>query len=240
MIETTLNQCAAPRAGAANGGSAGRRRLAGAACLVFALLAASSLHAATSVSLGARMGDKAVLVINGKSRAMSVGSNELGVRLLNLTSDGAVVEVDGQRVNLRLGGTPIDLGSDATPRSGGSKIVLSMGSGGHFTSSGSINGRPVQFMVDTGASVVSMSQAEAERIGLKYQKAPRAQVQTANGIVPVHMVRLGNVRVGDVLVYDVDAVVLPAQLQHVLLGNSFLSRFQMHRDNNTMTLEKRN
>ncbi len=203
-----------------------------------ALCASGPALAATSVALGARMGDKALLIINGKSRAVAVGSTEQGVRLLSLGSDSALVEVDGERLSLRMGGTPIDLGAEPTAGSG-SRIVLSMGSGGHFGSAGSINGKPVVFMVDTGATLVAMSQSQADRIGLRYKDAPRGLVQTANGAVPVHSVRLASLRIGDVTVRDVDAVVMPAGMNQVLLGNSFLSRFQMRLDNTTMTLDKR-
>lgn len=193
---------------------------------------------AHKVSYSGRMGPKALLIINGTPRAVAVGTSEQGVKLLSLGDDTALVEVDGQRQSLRIGGNPVDL-SGTPSAGGGTRLVLPMGPGGHFSSAGSINGRPVMFMVDTGASVVALSQSEAERIGLDYRKAPRGLVQTANGAVPVHSVRLASVRVGDVLVYDVPAVVMPAQMPQVLLGNSFLSRFQMKRDNDTMTLEKR-
>jgi aspartyl protease family protein len=62
---------------------------------------------------------------------------------------------------------------------------------------------------------------------------------TANGMVPVHRVMLTSVRVGDVQVYNVEALVVPGQMPYVLLGNSFLTRFQMKRENDVMTLEKR-
>jgi aspartyl protease family protein len=117
--------------------------------------------------------------------------------------------------------------------------VLTAGLGGHFETTGSINGRSVQFLVDTGATNVSISQGEADRIGLDYRNAPRGMTATANGAVPVHYVTLSAVRVGDVEVYQVPAVVFPAQLQAVLLGNSFLSRFQMKRENDILVLEKR-
>ena len=51
--------------------------------------------------------------------------------------------------------------------------MLPVGLGGHFTSAGAINGRPVQFMVDTGATLVAISQSEADRIGLDYRNSPR-------------------------------------------------------------------
>jgi aspartyl protease family protein len=209
--------------------------------LVFSLLVSTPVFSqaqGTTVSLGGRMGDKALLVINGKPRSLAVGARVEGVRLIGLDDGSAVVEVGGQRQRLVLGATPSNLGGNA-PSGGGSRIVLPMGSGGHFTTAGSINGRPVVFMVDTGASMVAIGQREAGRIGLRYQDAPRGMAQTANGPVPVHQVRLSSVRIGEVQVYEVDAVVLPAAMDVVLLGNSFLNRFDLKRDTSTMTLDKR-
>jgi aspartyl protease family protein len=223
------------------------RRAACKMCLTAATVALAcglSVHsvalaqASTRVSLGGQFGSKALLVINGTPRSMAVGSTESGVRLLSLGNNEAVVMVDGQRLLLRLGATQLNLGGEPTQGTA-SKVVLPMGSGGHFISQGSINGRAVQFMVDTGATVVALSQTEADRIGLPYKNAPRGLVSTANGSVPTHSVRLASVRLGDVQVFDVAAVVMPTQMPYVLLGNSFLGRFQMRRDNDTLMLEKR-
>jgi aspartyl protease family protein len=84
-----------------------------------------------------------------------------------------------------------------------------------------------------------MSEAEARRIGLDYSRGQRGLISTANGQVLSHRVSLGEVRVGDVTVYNVDAVVVPAGMEVILLGNSFLTRFQMRRENDRMTLDKR-
>jgi aspartyl protease family protein len=65
------------------------------------------------------------------------------------------------------------------------------------------------------------------------------RLQTANGVSQGWLVRLASVRLGDVEVYDVDAVVGTQSMPYVLLGNSFLSRFQMRRDNEQMVLERR-
>ena len=118
-------------------------------------------------------------------------------------------------------------------------MVLAAGSGGHFLTQGQINGRTVQLVVDTGASVVSLSTADAQRIGLNYKNGQPAQLSTANGVIPAWRVKLGSVRVGDVVVYDVDGVVSAGAMPYVLLGNSFLSRFQMTRTNDQMVLDKR-
>jgi aspartyl protease family protein len=64
-------------------------------------------------------------------------------------------------------------------------------------------------------------------------------VNTANGQVPAHSATIDVIRVGDVQVYNIEAVVVPASMPNVLLGNSFLTRFQMKRENDRMTLDKR-
>ena len=122
---------------------------------------------------------------------------------------------------------------------GGRRIVLTAASGGHFLGSGMINGKSVRFMVDTGATNVSLSQEDAERIGIDYKAGQRTRSSTANGIISTYRTNLTSVSLGDVVVYNVDATIVPGQMSHVLLGNSFLSRFQMRRDNDTMTLELR-
>lgn len=202
------------------------------------LVLLAGMAGAQTVSMSGRLGDKALLMIDGSPRTVAVGSTVQGVKLVGVTTEAAVVELGGKRVTVPLGGAQVNLGGAAS-EGGGSRIVLAAGSGGHFSAGGSINGRAVEFMVDTGASMVSMGQSDAERIGLKYREGQRGTAQTANGPVPVHRVMLTSVRIGDVQVYNVEALVIPAQMPYVLLGNSFLTRFQMKRENDVMTLERR-
>jgi aspartyl protease family protein len=206
--------------------------------LVAAALSCLGAASAQSVSMGGSLGTRALLVIDGKAKSVAVGSTVDGVRLLSVSGNDAVVEVKGQRVTLQLGGAPANLGG--TPSEGaGRHIVIAAETGGHFFVSGLINGHTVRFIVDTGATSVSLSEAEAERIGLDYKSGKLGYTNTANGVAIVHKVRLASIRIGDVQVYDVDATVLPASLPYVLLGNSFLERFQMRRENDLMTLDKR-
>jgi aspartyl protease family protein len=213
----------------------GRRTL----LLAAALLAFGAAAQAQSVTLAGSMGTKALLVIDGQPHTLAVGQSAMGVTLLQLSDGQAQVQRGGSTATLRLGGAPARLTGTPVASSAAQEIVLPVGLGGHFTSAGSINGRTVQFMVDTGATLVALSQGEAERIGLDWRSAPRAMTQTANGAVPVHRVSLSAVRVGEVEVANVDAIVMPAQMPYVLLGNSFLSRFQMRRDNDVLRLERR-
>ena len=197
----------------------------------------ASAHAQT-VSLSGSMGNKALLVIDGAPRTLAAGAAHSGVKLVSVNANDAVVEINGKRVALTQGGTPVNLGGAASEGSG-SQIVLNAASGGHFVSNGSINSKTVRFMVDTGATFISISQQEADRIGLSYRSGTRGYSQTANGPVQVYRTTIDSVRVGDVQVFNVDAVVMPMPMEMVLLGNSFLSRFQMRRDNDVMRLEKR-
>jgi aspartyl protease family protein len=183
--------------------------------------------------------NKALIVVDGSPpKSVAVGDTHRGVKIVSTQGDQAVVEIAGKRHTLRLGEAPVSVGG-SIGGGGGGKVVLSASSGGHFMTLGQINGRSVQMMVDTGATLVSLSMADAERIGLSPRGAQGIRMSTANGVVPGWRLKLASVQVGDVVVYDVDAVVSAGSMPHVLLGNSFLARFQMTRTNEQMVLEKR-
>jgi aspartyl protease family protein len=205
-----------------------------------AALGAAAGAAAQSVSLQGSMGaSKALLVIDGQPQTLAVGGSARGVTLRRLGDGEAEVEVGGQRRVLRLGAAPARLGAGDAAPGAGSTIVLPMGAGGHFGATGSINGQSVSFLVDTGATSVALSQAEANRIGLDWKRGRPGLSQTANGTVPVYSINLTAVRLGDVEISNVAAVVVPSDMPVVLLGNSFLNRFSMRRDNDVMRLEKK-
>jgi aspartyl protease family protein len=169
---------------------------------------------------------------------VDVGQQTAGVRLLRWVGEAAEVDAGGGAVQLRMGGTPARLG-DAPPRAAARELVLVAGPGGHFTATGAINGKAVSFMVDTGATLVSLGLEQAERLGIDLSTARAAMTQTANGPVPVQLVTLTSVRVGELELANVGAALLPMPMPMVLLGNSFLSRLQMRRDNDVMRLVRR-
>lgn len=209
--------------------------------LLAALLAAlcTAAAAADSVALQGMLGKRALLIVNGSApKSVAPGETHLGVTVLSTLGDQAVVEIDGKRHTLRVGDAPASVGGGATA-SRGNRIVLAAGSGGHFTAQGAINGKAVNFLVDTGATAVAMGAQQAERLGIDYKRGQMGQSSTANGMVPNWRIKLASVRIGDVEVYEVDASVLPGSMPFVLLGNSFLTRFQMKRDNDQLVLERR-
>jgi aspartyl protease family protein len=194
-----------------------------------------------SVALSGVAGNKALVTVDGSApRFLSPGQSHQGVTLLSTQGELATVSVDGQHQTLRVGDAPVSVGRAAAPASvGTARIVLTADARGHFMPAGQINGRAVQFMVDTGASQVVMSESDAKRINLKYEQGQPVRVSTANGMASGYRVVLSSVRVGEAQVYGVAAIVLPQPMPYILLGNSFLTRFQMQRNNDQMTLERR-
>lgn len=201
--------------------------------------AGAGVARAQSVTLSGMLGAKALLVVDGSApRSVGVGESHQGVRVVSTQTDQAVVEIAGKRQTLRLGDAPVRAGG-MVGGAGDSKIVLHAVSNGHFLAQGQINGRAVPLMVDTGASMVGISVIDAERIGLNYKSGQAVRMNTANGSTTGWLVKLNSVRLGSVDVYNVDAVVSPAPMPYILLGNSFLTRFQMTRTNDQLVLEKR-
>jgi len=198
---------------------------------------------AQSVALSGVLGSKALLVIDGGTpRALAAGDSLQDVRVLQVSGDSAVVEIKGRRQTLRLGEAPISLGGRGAAAGDpalGRRVVLKADNRGHFIERGQINGKTMVYMVDTGASSVAIGRTDAERMGLPFLKGQPVMMRTANGDAQGWSLRLDSVRVGDVEVFGVDAVVAPLAMPYVLLGNSFLAHFQMTRQGSEMVLERR-
>jgi aspartyl protease family protein len=208
------------------------------AIVMLALCAAGA--GAQSVSLAGSMGDsKALLMIDGAPHTLSVGSTVKGVTLRRVLPGQVEVEIGGRKIAVAMGGAParVDgVGGGANGR----EIAIAAGPGGHFVASGLINGKPVQLMVDTGATSVAMSRSEAERVGVDWKSGQRTLSQTAGGVVPIYLVSLNSIRIGDVEIFNVPAAVVASEMPVVLLGNSFLGRFSMRRESDVLRLERRN
>lgn len=193
---------------------------------------------AQDIALAGRMGDKALLLMQGRSVVLGVGQSQGGAKLLRWEGDAAVVEHNGAPLRLRVGAAPSRLGNPAAPGAA-REIVIPVGPGGHFVTEGAINGQAVRFMVDTGATLVALSRTEAQRLGLDLKGAKLVQTQTAGGVANAQMLPLQRVRVGEIELYEVMAVVTDAPMPFILLGNSFLDRFQWRRENDVMRLVRK-
>jgi aspartyl protease family protein len=196
--------------------------------------------AAQTVSMAGSIGDsKALLMINGAPHTLAVGSTVKGVTLKRVMPGQAEVEVGGKSLLVAIGGAPASVGGGGGGGATGREILIAAGPGGHFVTSGQINGKPVQFMVDTGATVVAMGRQEADRLGIDWKKGQPGMGHTAAGVVTTHGVSLTSVRIGDVEVFGVNAMILPSEMPFVLLGNSFLGRFQLRQENDVLRLQRR-
>lgn len=213
------------------------RLLPAAAAIAGALWLVPAGALAQSVALAGVLGSKALLVVDANApRAVGVGDEFQGVKVIAVSKDDATIEVKGARRVVRMGEAPVSVGA----RTGGRRVTLVADSRGHFMNSGTINGQVMQYMVDTGASTVAIGRPDADRMGLKYQSGQPVRINTANGVAQGWRMKLDSVRVGDVEVFGVEAVITSQPMPYVLLGNSFLTEFQMTRINDQMVLEKRN
>ncbi|MDR1462234.1 MAG: retroviral-like aspartic protease family protein [Azoarcus sp.] len=221
-----------------------------AACLVAAGADAGDL------ALSGIMGGKAVLVIdNGPPQLVAVGkSTPEGVKLLAIEGDTAAVEFGGKRRLLRLGARVVRQQGDAGENPGvntlsredarkilarGLEVTIAASERGEFFADGEINGGKAHFLIDTGATFVSIGRADALRLGIRFDGAAVSVSQTAGGNVSVRQVMLDSVTVGGIRLMNVEAVVHEEQdLPFVLLGMSFLRNMEMRRKGNSLYLRK--
>ena len=204
---------------------------------VFGAPATAEDTESTHVTLIGLADATAILIIDGsKPRMLRIGQTRSGVKLIAVRNEVAIVEVDDERRELPLGGQVY-----SAPKSGsGSTITLAPNDNGHYVARGSINGASVNFLVDTGASMVSMDASHARRAGINYLEGRKDYASTANGIAEVYVVQLDSVQVGNIMLTNVNGIVhANTDLPVVLLGMSFLNRLDMRRENNNLTLKKR-
>lgn len=205
--------------------------------LAWCLLLCPGLVLAGSISVLALFPGKALLSVNGHQRFVSVGhTTPDGVTLVSADPSGAVLSVHGRRMRLRLNdsvGGPYTSSADSSVR-----IVKN--DQGMFTTAGSINGQSTDFIVDTGASTVAMSAADARQLGIQYRiDGTRMRVRTASGGGTAYRIMLDSVTVGDITLEDVPAVVITGSGPPApLLGMSFLGRLKMRNTGELLILSK--
>jgi aspartyl protease family protein len=203
------------------------------------LLMSAFAQADTQVNVVGLFNNKAVLIINnGKPQTLSAGqSSAEGVKLLSADSAKAVLEVEGKRKELGMGQAASVAGSaDSAPGS----VVLYADSAGHYFTEGQVNGATLKFLVDTGATVIAMNSGDAKFAGIDYKKGERVPMQTANGVVNAYHVVINTIKLGGVVMHQVDGVVQEGgSPPMVLLGMSALNRLDMKREGIALTLTKK-
>ncbi len=200
---------------------------------------------ANQLSLLALFADKAMLHIGGEKRVLAVGeTSPEGVTLIAVDSEHVMIERDGQRLILRMGIASVFPGTPDTPPGDSAvaseSVTLWADGSGFFHASGYINGSPVEFLVDTGASSVAISSELARSIGVRFEHGADGIASTAAGMTRMKRVYLESVSVGAITLRNVEAGVLLGSFPTVpLLGMSFLGKLDMLREGNRMELKRR-
>lgn len=182
--------------------------------------------------------DKAVIEIDDRQRVMSIGeTSPEGVKLISANSREAVLEVNGKQGTYTLG---THISTNYSGPEAGKTVTIAPDSMGMYEVNGSINGFQVKFVVDTGATLIAMNKNHAKRIGINYKlDGVEGLTETASGYEKNYLVKLDEVRVGDIRLTDVTASVHDSDFPSViLLGNSFLNRVNMTREGALLQLEK--
>jgi aspartyl protease family protein len=181
--------------------------------------------------------DKAIVLVDGKQSMLKVGQDAVnGLRLVRSNSRRAIIEVNGEVREFRLGSNVST--RLTTPET---TVVRIPSSSGMYKTQGLINGRNVQFLVDTGASVVAMARPTADRLQIQYRETGKPmKVSTASQLHNAWHVKLNSVTVGGITLHQVDGTVIDtAHDQEILLGMSFLNRVKFSQEQGMVVLEAR-
>jgi len=208
----------------------------GIATLALGLLVSTSAGA-IDVNVVGLFPNKAVVQIDGGAlQTLSVGQKTAdGIALVSVDRDDATFEIQGKRVILGLGHARMKPNAASAD-----SVMVTADERGHFVTNGQVNGITIRFAVDTGATYIALPASEARRLGLDYRKGQKVMLETAKGGALAYRVKLDTVRIGDITLQSVDAVVMEGEgLSVALLGMSFLNRMNIKREGEIMTLTKR-
>ena len=206
-------------------------------CLT-ALLTAPAL-AATQLNVVGLFNGKAVVAINGSApQTISAGQTKSGVKLISADSESATFLVEGKQQTLKMGQAASVAGTSGPANN--SPVSLYADQAGHFFGNLSINGASLKYVVDTGATTVALNSGDAKFAKIDYEKGERITMSTANGEVSAYLVKLNTLKIGTIILNNVEATVNEGGSPPVvLLGMTALNHLDMKRDNSIMTLSKK-
>ncbi|WP_394560587.1 TIGR02281 family clan AA aspartic protease [Aquipseudomonas alcaligenes] len=198
------------------------------------------LQAETQVQVVGLFPGAAVLLVDGQRKLVRNGqTGPGGVKVISADSKGALLEVDGVQRSYGMSREYNQAGASAGAQK--AQLSISRGAGNHYWVAGSVDGHPVQFLVDTGATSVAMNEGQARRLGIDYRVVGMPMVaSTAGGNIRGWRIKLDSVKVGGLEVLGVEGVVLEGDSPtEVLLGMSFLSRVRWREENGVLQLESK-
>lgn len=205
--------------------------------ILLGLLSTHLAFAVEQIEVSALLGKKAVLILDGVQRIVAVGKpTPEGVELVSVEQDGVKLKIEGQTQYYPLGSKQVS--SRYSKPTQLEERVYKDGTG-MFRTVGSINGMPVNFLVDTGATSVAMNSNVAKRVGIDYIVSGQPMmVQTAQGVTRAWRVKLKRIRVGQIELSNIDAGVLEGGYPvEVLLGMSFLGKLKVEHQGEVMIMQ---
>jgi len=202
------------------------------------LLLSGNVAAEIQVNIVGLFSNMAVLMVNGgKPKTLSIGQSIDGVKLLAADSQSATLLIEGKTKKLGMGQALSMGGSSA---SSSPSVTLYADSQGHFISECKINGAPLKFLLDTGATTVALNSGDAKFAKIDYKRGEPVQVSTANGVVTAYRITISHLQIGGITLNQVQGSVLEGGSPSVvLLGMSALNRLDMKRQDIMMTLTKK-
>ena len=198
----------------------------------------SQAFAETRLNVVGLFSGKALVSINGSApQSIGAGQTKNGVKLISADSESATFVVEGKKQTLKMGqAASVAGGGPAT----NDPVSLYADQAGHFLGNLTINGASLKYLVDTGASSVAMNSGDAKFAKIDYEKGEKGLSSTANGVVQVYRVKLNTLKIGTIVLNNVDAAIIEGgSPPYVLLGMSALNRLDMKRDNSILTLTKK-
>ncbi|MDC1286853.1 retroviral-like aspartic protease family protein [Gammaproteobacteria bacterium] len=208
------------------------------ACIGMLMLvtAAVALAESANIKVIALFSNKALLQVGDQRKVVTAGETFEGVLLQSATGRGAVVVIDGETMNLGLNQSIA--GNFKKPDR--SKLRIVPDARGMYFVRGTINDKSTSFLVDTGATHVTLSGNKARALNIDFKKGSRGMAQTAAAIVPVWQIELNSVSIGGIKLSNVSATVIDGDKpSEVLLGNSFLRHTDMQQANSVLIIQER-
>lgn len=205
--------------------------------LLISMLVSGLASADSAITIQGLYPDRAVIKLGRSLQILKVGEKSPipGVQLVSANSEQAVISINGQEKSFVLGRSVG--GYDARVEK---KVVIKRDTHGMYRYPGFINGKRVRLLIDTGATLVAMSEVQAKQLGLDYLQGQRGHVTTASDKTAAFAVTLKRVKVGEIELNNVSAMVLEgAYPKEVLLGMSFLKETDMQDNGQTLKLTKK-
>jgi len=211
------------------------------ASVLFVFLMEIHFVSALNVVVMAIFGEMVILKVDGTKHKLRVGDKTPeGITLAEIDGDTIILKQGNKKSRHKLGGQ-VSFGVEGSRSKTVKKhqVAKIWPQGDMYVTHGSINKFAVTFMVDTGATWIALGVPLAKRMGLNYSRGTPGFAGTASGTTPIHKIKLNTVRVGDIIMHNVEAAVIPNLSGHVLLGNSFLKHCEMTRTKQVMILKKK-